>query len=196
MIKVIGKYYPKGPDLRSPKNYVVILDVDSIYEDVMSIEDSNILIMSAIHLKYKVAYKDLSPHYSVGEILLLMQEKEVTLITDKVDDQRFTNYFRHGLNYYNTPEWLNAAIPFANALEREFDVYLEKKGINIPREIKLFGKKIKYAKINNNLDEILTSSLYQASHSRAKASHPLEEEFTKLDLEQILKSIKILASLF
>ncbi len=120
MLKVKGKYYPKtpyGPDLRFPKNYEISLDVDSIYESDMPIQQSSDLIMSAIHIQLKVPYSELDNFFSVEEIIANINQSRIDFIIQTINNTDFERHLKNGLNLVNSSNWEDAGNRLGIALE-------------------------------------------------------------------------------
>lgn len=90
MLIVEGIYYFKDELLQGGGNkYNIILDVDSISENDMPIARSNELILSQIHLTYKIPYQELSPYFQVQNITTVYSQKRIDILTSIVEDSDF-----------------------------------------------------------------------------------------------------------
>lgn len=117
MIKVVGNYYKRPLNIREPLNYEIFLEVDSIYETDMPIQQSNDLILSAIHLKYKISYFELDTHFSVDQIVAILDEDKLAFIKDKIQNDRFISSLDKGLNLSGTSNWEDSSNRLGVALE-------------------------------------------------------------------------------
>lgn len=186
---ILHKKIISNMDYASGIDFSVLLDYESISEDAMPINESNMIVLNAINKKYGT---DFSAQTSlINPLRISKTGTSIKDITVRVNDDTFKYQLSEGYVIFKTQHFLGAACVYGVALERLCILIGQKNNINFDKTE--LGPVAYRLNKEGAIDTATLNRILGCSKFRNTASHT-NDVIYKSDAETIFGTIVVIAN--